>query len=58
MDLPKIDLSNLPDLETATGVFGSLSDLANAFFDDRIVMIMVYVYDTLPPPPSDNGVFF
>ncbi len=42
MDFPKIDLGSLPDLEAATGLFGSLSAGGS---DDTIVAIMVYVYD-------------
>lgn len=49
MQLPKIDLSSLPGLDTVQGLFGSLSDLANATVDDRIVVLMVYIYETLPP---------
>ncbi|WP_336987013.1 hypothetical protein [Altererythrobacter aquiaggeris] len=49
MNLPKIDLSSLPDLDTLTGVFGSLSDLKVVEHDDRIVVIMVYIYDLIPP---------
>lgn len=41
MELPKIDLGSLPDLDAATGLFGSFSEAA----DDTIVAIMVYVYD-------------
>jgi hypothetical protein len=49
MNLPSIDLSGLPDLDQLTGAFGSLSDLASASTDDRIVVIMVYVYEMVPP---------
>ncbi len=49
MDLPTIDLAELPGLDSATGMFGSLSDLASAHTDDRIVVIMVYLYETFPP---------
>jgi hypothetical protein len=46
MNLPKIDLSALPDLETLTGVFGSLGDTARALaFDDIVIIVMVYIYD-------------
>ncbi|MEM6909075.1 MAG: hypothetical protein AAF494_10385 [Pseudomonadota bacterium] len=48
MDLPKLDLSTLPGLDTAQGLFGSASN-ASASYDDRIVDIMVYIYDVLPP---------
>lgn len=49
MNLPTLDLDSLPDLASATGIFGSLSDFASATIDDRIVVIMVYVYETVPP---------
>lgn len=49
MNLPKIDLSSLPEFEQLTGVFGSLSDLATAATDDRVVILMVYLYETFPP---------
>lgn len=49
MNLPAIDLASLPDLDTATGMFGSLSDQANAASDDRVVVLMVYIYETIPP---------
>ena len=49
LDLPTIDIGSLPDMDIATGMFGSLSDFASAFTDDRIVIIMVYVYDMMPP---------
>lgn len=48
MELPKIDLAALPGLDTVQGLFGSLSDVANASVDDRIVVLMVYVYELLP----------
>ncbi|MEC9067078.1 hypothetical protein [Pelagerythrobacter marinus] len=46
MDFPKIDLESLPVLDTAAGMFGSLSDAANAATDDRAVIIMIYLYET------------
>lgn len=49
MQLPKIDLGILPDLETVTGIFGSMSPTAGPGHDDRVVIIMVYVYDMIPP---------
>ncbi len=49
MDLPKIDLATLPDLDTATGLFGSLSTESGPTVDDRIVVIMTYLYEILPP---------
>ena len=39
MNLPKIDLSSLPDLDTVTGMFGSLLDTgATVYSDDAIVI--------------------
>lgn len=49
MNLPKLALDSLPDLTDAPGLVGSLSDLANAAADDRIIYLMVYLYDTYPP---------
>lgn len=46
MNLPKINLAELPVIDTVTGIFGSLSDWATAGSDDRIVIIMVYIYDS------------
>lgn len=52
MNLPKIDVSALPDLDTVTGVFGSLSSLgrADVFSDDTLVIIMVFIFDMFPDP--------
>lgn len=48
MNLPKIDISTLPDLDTLTGVFGSVSSSLQAqSSDDSIVVIMTFVYDIL-----------
>jgi len=46
--MPKIDLNSLPGLDTAQGLFGSLSQ-QTATFDDTIVEIMVFLYETAPP---------
>lgn len=48
MNAPKLDLASLPGLDTATGIFGSSAN-ASATYDDRVVAIMVYVYDVIPP---------
>ena len=46
MNLPKIDLSSLPDLDTLTGMFGSLLHTSRIFeSDDFIVTLMSYVYE-------------
>jgi hypothetical protein len=48
MNLPKIDLSALPDLDTLTGVFGSQVNPMQALqSDDTIIVMMVYVYDII-----------
>lgn len=52
MKLPQIDLSSLPDLDTVTGLFGSLSHHATAATDDRLIVIMVYIYETMPTIPG------
>ncbi len=49
MQLPKIDLASLPGLETAQGLFGSLSEMASGSVDDRIVVLIVYLYEVIPP---------
>ena len=52
MNLPKIDVSALPDLDTLTGVFGSLAHPAQALqSDDSLVILMVFLYDILLPMP-------
>ena len=52
MNLPKIDISALPDLETLTGVFGSLAHPAQSLqSDDSIIILMVFIYDILLPLP-------
>lgn len=48
MNLPKIDISALPDLDTVTGVFGSLAHAAHVqTSDDTIIVMMVFLYDFL-----------
>ena len=50
MNLPKIDLSSLPDLDTLTGVFGSLLHTSRiASSDDTIVVLMSFVYEVTNP---------
>ena len=50
MTLPKLDISALPDLDTLTGVFGSLLHPAQAASsDDSIIVLMVFLYDLIPP---------
>lgn len=50
MNLPKIDVSALPDLDTLTGVFGSLSNPVQGLqSDDLLIMIMTFIYDVVAP---------
>jgi hypothetical protein len=46
--VPKIDLASIPGLETAQGLFGSVT-MMGPNYDDRIVAIMVYVNDVMLP---------
>jgi hypothetical protein len=49
MNLPKIDLSSLPDLDQLTGLFGSLVDAARVqSSDDTIVILMTFLYELNP----------
>ena len=47
MKIPTIDITRLPDLDTLTGVFGSLQNEGPAH-DDSIVILGVYVYEVTP----------
>ena len=51
--MPKIELSSIPGLESAQALFGAISDFAAGPGDD-IVEIMIYLYDSSPPPPPYN----
>lgn len=48
MNLPKIDLAMLPDLNVLTGLFGSIRT-ANPGHNDTIVVLATIVYETQPP---------
>jgi hypothetical protein len=53
MNLPKIDISNLPDLDVLTGVFGSLAHPAQALqSNDTLIMMMSFVYDVIKGVPE------
>lgn len=54
MKLPKIDLESLPGLDVAQGLFGSLSDAASASVDDRIIVLMAYIYELMQNGPAPN----
>lgn len=45
MQLPSIDLDSLPGLDTAQGLFGSLSQAVGASLDDRVLVVMTYLYE-------------
>ena len=45
MELPKIVLSALPDLDTLTGMFGSLTYQLPGH-DDTVVILATFVYDS------------
>ena len=48
MQLPKLDLSVLPDFHTLTGVFDSVLHPAQAAYsDDSIMILMAFLYDLL-----------
>jgi hypothetical protein len=45
MELPKIDLSALPDLDTLTGLFGSVA-VTRPGHDDTVVLLATFIYDS------------
>ncbi|WP_176399827.1 hypothetical protein [Novosphingobium sp. B 225] len=47
MNLPKIDIAALPELDTLTGVFGSLAHQVQAVSDDTIIIVMAFLYEAL-----------
>lgn len=49
--MPKIDLSLIPGLDSAQAVFGAASGNAGTY-NDSVISVMVYVYDTAPPPAA------
>ncbi len=49
MNLPKIDITTLPDLDVMTGLFGSLHHQVQAYSDDSIVMLMTIIFEVLSP---------
>lgn len=51
MNFPKIDLDLIPGLDGAQALFGSVMQ-AGGPIDDRIVDIMVYLYEVIPPTPT------
>ena len=51
MSLPKLAISDLPDLDVLTGMYGSLkhADPGLGASNDLIIVLMVYIYETNPP---------
>jgi hypothetical protein len=48
MNLPKIDLSALPDLENITGMFGTyIGKFYAQETDDSVVILMTFLYDIM-----------
>ena len=45
MNLPKIDFSAIPGLETATGIYGSVTQSA-VTYDDSVFAVMVILYES------------
>lgn len=48
MNFPTIAIDQIPGLEGAQALFGSVMQ-AGGPIDDRIVDIMVYIYEIIPP---------
>ncbi|ANU07400.1 hypothetical protein [Paraurantiacibacter namhicola] len=47
MNLPKIDLSSLPDLPDMLGMFGSMIEAPG--HDDTIVVLAAFLFEIMPP---------
>ena len=48
MNLPQIDIANLPELADATGIFGSHHNQSpSASSDDTLVWLMTYLYEMI-----------
>jgi hypothetical protein len=50
MNIPKIEIDQIPGLEGAMALFGSVMQAGHQ--DDRIIEIMVYLYEIIPPTPG------
>lgn len=46
MNLPHIDLSSIPGLDTVVGIFGSITNISTPGHDDSVVIVATFVYDT------------
>lgn len=49
MNFPQINLDKIPGLDGAQALFGSVLQAEGGPIDDRIVDIMVYLYEVMPP---------
>ncbi|MEO0057697.1 MAG: hypothetical protein RIT17_1160 [Pseudomonadota bacterium] len=49
MNFPQINLDQIPMIEGAQALFGSVLQASGGPIDDRIVEIMVYLYEVMPP---------
>lgn len=49
MNIPTIELDQIPGLDGAQALFGAVMQ-ASGTNDDRVVEIMVYLYEIIPPP--------
>lgn len=48
MNFPTISLGQIPGLEGAAALFGAMTESPGSS-DDRIVEIMLYLYEVFPP---------
>jgi hypothetical protein len=48
MNIPRINLDQIPGLDGAQALFGAVLQ-AEGPIDDRIVEIMVFLYESMPP---------
>lgn len=44
MKLPEIELDEIPGLATKTGIYGS--QMSGGRSDDRVIAVMVYIYNS------------
>ena len=49
MNIPRINLDQIPGLESAQALFGAVMRADDGPIDDRIVDIMVFLYEAMPP---------
>ena len=46
MKLPEIDIDQIPGLATKTGIYGSTGMSGGGRNDDRVVAVMVFIYNS------------